>query len=189
MNIRILCFKHILPIFYSINRYRHLQYSISSTDSNSTLRAGGHEENENFLPYGELNLNNIQIPIVGYEVMEERARFTVFKLRIENKSSGDCWYVFRRYTDFVRLCNRLKNSYPQVVQHLPRKRYLGNNFDPAFLEERASGLQTLVNNILSETDLLSTQLIQEFFCLNEPPVYSETNEESRVRLANCPCHL
>lgn len=112
--------------------------------------------------------------------MEERARFTVYKLRVENKSSGDCWYVFRRYTDFVRLCNRLKHAYPKVVQHLPRKRYLGNNFDPTFLEERASGLQTLVNNILMEPKLIALQLIQEFFCLNEPPVYSETNEESRA---------
>lgn len=67
------------------------------------------------------------------------------------------------------------------MQHLPRKRYLGNNFDPAFLEDRCSGLQTLVDNILRETDLLNTELIQEFFCFNEPPICSESNEESRVR--------
>lgn len=36
------------------------------------------EENSNyFLCNGEINLANIQIPIVGYEIMEERARFTV----------------------------------------------------------------------------------------------------------------
>lgn len=49
-----------------------------------------------------------------------------------------------------------------------------------FLEERLNGLQLLVNAILGEPDLLSSQQIQDFFCLNEPPVYSETNEESRV---------
>lgn len=43
-----------------------------------------------------------------------------------------------------------------------------------------NGLQTLVNAILSEPDLINSQEIQDFFCLNEPPVYSETNEESRV---------
>lgn len=105
----------------------------------------------------------------------------VFKLRIENKRTGDCWYVFRRYTDFVRLCNRLKHKYPQITQHLPRKRWLGNNFDPVFLEERLHGLQNLVNAIVNETELLTSQQIQDFFCLNEPPVYSETNEESRVK--------
>lgn len=104
----------------------------------------------------------------------------VFKLRIENKATGDCWYVFRRYTDFVRLCSRLKHKYPHITQHLPRKRWLGNNFDPVFLEERLHGLQSLVNAILRESELLNSQQIQDFFCLNEPPVYSETNEESRV---------
>lgn len=101
-------------------------------------------------------------------------------MRIENKAAGDCWYVFRRYTDFVRLCNKIKHSYPQVVQHLPRKRWLGNNFDTIFLDERAGGLQTFVNAILGEPHLINSRLIQDFFCLNEPPVYSESNEESRV---------
>lgn len=48
------------------------------------------------------------------------------------------------------------------------------------MEERLIGLQNLVNAILNEPDLLSSQQIQDFFCLNEPPVYSETNEESRA---------
>lgn len=101
-------------------------------------------------------------------------------MRIENKALGDCWYVFRRYTDFVRLCNKLKHSFPNIVKHLPRKRWLGNNFDTLFLDERSNGLQTLVNAILDENNLINTKLIQDFFCLNEPPSYSETNEESRV---------
>jgi len=68
---------------------------------------------------------DITIPIVGYETMEERAKFTVrdprvflhpwivmkfntvffqvFKLKIENEKVGDTWLVFRRYTDFMRL--------------------------------------------------------------------------------------
>lgn len=49
-----------------------------------------------------------------------------------------------------------------------------------FLEERVSGLQTLVNAILAEPSLIVSQEIQDFFCLNEPPIYTETNEESRV---------
>ncbi|EFA00360.1 sorting nexin-16 [Tribolium castaneum] len=164
-------------------RYRNFQYSTTtSNDSNSTLVEENSipEENANFFSYNGDNLNNIQIPIVGYEIMEERARFTVYKLRIENKVSGDCWYVFRRYTDFVRLCNRIRNSHTHIVQLLPRKRWLKNNFDPLFLEERVSGLQTLVNAILAEPSLITSQEIQDFFCLNEPPIYSETNEESRA---------
>lgn len=55
-------------------RYHHIPYS-SSNDSSLTVvqqDVGFNGENGNFL-----DLNNIQIPIVGYEVMEERARFTV----------------------------------------------------------------------------------------------------------------
>lgn len=104
----------------------------------------------------------------------------VFKLRVENKSSGDCWYVFRRYTDFMRLCSRLKHSYPSLALLMPRKKYFGNNFDPTFLEERVQGLQTFVNAVISIPALLESSQIQDFFCLNEPPAYSDTSDESRV---------
>ncbi|KAF2902832.1 hypothetical protein ILUMI_03349 [Ignelater luminosus] len=165
-------------------RYRHFQYSTSSNNSNITLTPhylDAMEENDNFVScLNGMSFSNIEIPIVGYEVMEERARFTVYKLRVENKMTGDCWFVFRRYTDFVRLCNKLKHSYPHVVHHLPRKRWLGNNFDPLFLEERVNGLQTLVNAILRESELVNSQQIQDFFCLNEPPAVLDTNQESRA---------
>lgn len=107
----------------------------------------------------------------------------VYKLKVENKGSGDFWYVFRRYTDFVRLCNRLRTTNPNIIQYLPRKRWLKNNFDPVFLEERVSGLQTLVNAILNVPELVSSKEIQDFFCLNEPPIYSETSEESKVSIS------
>ncbi|KAJ8950651.1 hypothetical protein NQ318_010851 [Aromia moschata] len=159
-------------------RYRNYQYSTQSCDSNITLLAQNMtilEENDNFYTHnGSINSGNIQIPIVGYEIMEERARFT--KIR-RQATVGTC---FGRYTDFVRLCNRLRNNHPQVVQHLPRKRWLKNNFDPLFLEERVNGLQTLVNAILGVPDLIASQEIQDFFCFNEPPICSETNEESRA---------
>lgn len=148
----------------------------STTDSHRDVSYN----NDNASFYGNIDMNPIQIPIVGYEIMEERARFTVYKLRIENKITGDCWYVFRRYTDFVRMCNRFRNKFPDVVKYLPRKRWLKNNFDPLFLEDRINGLQTLVNAILRVPELISTQEIQDFFCLNEPPINSDSNEESRA---------
>lgn len=33
----------------------------------------------------------------------------VYKLRIENSITGDCWFVFRRYTDFVRLFSKVSS--------------------------------------------------------------------------------
>ncbi|XP_049784891.1 sorting nexin-16 [Schistocerca cancellata] len=125
-------------------------------------------------------VSDIQIPIVGYEVMEERARFTVYKLRIENKASGNCWYVFRRYTDFVRLHSKLRSEFPDVKLQLPRKRWFGDNFDPAFLSDRIKGLQGFVNAILNHQELCSAQAVKDFFCLDEPPSYTESLEESRA---------
>lgn len=160
---------------------REFEHSLQSAGSSETITPSNMEETDKYSSItAGFSLNNIQIPIVGYEIIEERARFTVFKLRIENKACGDCWYVFRRYTDFVRLCKKLKHLNAQLLQHLPRKRWLGNNFDAEFLEQRANGLQSLVDTILADSELVNTQYVQDFFCLNEPPMYSETNEESRA---------
>ncbi|KDR18303.1 sorting nexin-16 [Zootermopsis nevadensis] len=127
-----------------------------------------------------LNTSRYNIPIIGYEIMEERARFTVYKLRIENSVTGDCWFVFRRYTDFVRLFSKLKTDFPSVKLTLPRKRWFGDNFDPNFLEDRIHGLQCFVNAILEHQDLYTAPSVQDFFCLNEPPAYAESVEESRA---------
>uniref|UniRef100_A0A182KE33 PX domain-containing protein n=1 Tax=Anopheles christyi TaxID=43041 RepID=A0A182KE33_9DIPT len=122
----------------------------------------------------------VRIPIVGYEVMEERARFTIFKLRIENSISHTCWLVLRRYTDFVRLNNKLKTLYPHCNLVLPRKKWFGDNFSSGFIDNRIQGLQTFINIILSDDGMRTCQAVRDFFCLDEPPSYSESMEESRV---------
>lgn len=104
----------------------------------------------------------------------------VYKLRVELKN-GDCWFVFRRYTDFVRLLAQLKRQKVPITHlALPRKKWIGDNFAPSFLEERICGLQTFVNGILSSPLLIGVSCVREFFCLDEPPILSDTAEESRV---------
>lgn len=122
---------------------------------------------------------SLQIPIVGYEVMEERARFTIYKLKVEDDKSDQSWLVFRRYTDFVRLYSRIKAELPNVMLPLPGKRWFRDNFEPAFLEERVQGLQIFVNAILKK--LPNHPVIREFFCLDEPPqVFSYQPEVQAV---------
>ncbi|CAB0037038.1 unnamed protein product [Trichogramma brassicae] len=126
------------------------------------------------------NDNDLRIPIVGYEVMEERARFTVYKLKVEFKN-GNCWFVFRRYTDFVRLHAQLKRLKAPISHlSLPRKKWIGDNFAPSFLEDRITGLQSFVNGLLNSSDLVILPCVREFFCLDEPPALSDTVEESRA---------
>ncbi|XP_035907753.1 uncharacterized protein LOC118510265 isoform X1 [Anopheles stephensi] len=126
------------------------------------------------------NASAVRIPIVGYEVMEERARFTIFKLRIENSISHTCWLVLRRYTDFVRLNNKLRTLYPHCNLVLPRKKWFGDNFSSGFIDNRIQGLQTFINTILGDDAMRTCQAVRDFFCLDEPPSYSESMEESRV---------
>ncbi|BFG04861.1 uncharacterized protein DMAD_03723 [Drosophila madeirensis] len=122
----------------------------------------------------------LRVPIIGYEVMEERARFTVYKLRVENPESNDCWLVMRRYTDFVRLNGKLKQAYPKVTLMLPRKKLFGDNFNAVFLDNRVQGLQIFVNSVMAKEELRRCKLVREFFCLDEPPSYSESMEECRA---------
>ena len=75
---------------------------------------------------------------------------------------------------------QLKNDFPSIKLTLPRKRWFGDNFDPIFLEERINGLQYFVNTILENQQLCSAPSVQDFFCLTEPPSYTESLEESRV---------
>ncbi|KAH8401242.1 hypothetical protein KR009_004028 [Drosophila setifemur] len=122
----------------------------------------------------------LRVPIIGYEVMEERARFTVYKLRVENPESNDCWLVMRRYTDFVRLNGKLKQAYPNICLILPRKKLFGDNFNAVFLDNRVQGLQIFVNSVMAKEELRKCKLVREFFCLDEPPSYSESMEECRA---------
>ncbi|KAL0858414.1 hypothetical protein ABMA27_012293 [Loxostege sticticalis] len=122
---------------------------------------------------------SLQVPIVGYEVMEERARFTIYKLKVEDDKRDQSWLVFRRYTDFVRLYSRIKAELPNIILPLPGKRWFRDNFEPAFLEDRVRGLQVFVNAILSK--LPNHPVVREFFCLDEPPqVFSYQPEVQAV---------
>lgn len=146
--------------------FRTVQNSISSID----LSLHG-EDIKKF--------DSLKIPIVGFEVMEERARFTIYKLKVEDDNRDQSWLVFRRYTDFVRLFSRIKAEQPNLNLPLPGKRWFRDNFEPAFLEERVRGLQIFVNAIINK--LPNHPVVREFFCLDEPPqVFSYQPEVQAV---------
>ncbi|CAH2065062.1 unnamed protein product, partial [Iphiclides podalirius] len=144
---------------------RHGQNSVSNIDLS--------------LHGGPKKFDALQIPIVGYEVMEERARFTIYKLKVEDDARDQSWLVFRRYTDFVRLYTRLRAERPELMLPLPGKRWFRDNFEPAFLEERVRGLQVFVNAVIAK--LPNHPAVREFFCLDEPPqVFSYQPEVQAV---------
>lgn len=75
-----------------------------------------------------------------------------------------------------------KQKAPISHLSLPRKKWLGDNFAPSFLEDRINGLQAFVNGLLNSPNLITLPHVREFFCLDEPPALSDTVEESRVSI-------
>lgn len=120
------------------------------------------------------------VPILGYEVMEDHTRFTVFKIRVEHQPTGQNWFVFRRYTDFVRLHKKLKVLFKGILLPLPPKRWFGNNFDPIFIEERILGLQAYIRSILKHQEICHSKLVRDFFCFDDPPEPHDSIEEMRA---------
>lgn len=101
-------------------------------------------------------------------------------MRVENPFTNDCWLVLRRYTDFQRLNNKLKADFPQINLTLPRKKIFGDNFSSVFLSNRVQGLQAFINIVMANEQLRQSQLVRDFFCLDEPPAYSDSMEECRA---------
>ncbi|XP_064641585.1 sorting nexin-16-like isoform X1 [Lineus longissimus] len=121
---------------------------------------------------------DIQVPIVGFEIMENRTRFTVYKVNIR-KGPHESWFVFRRYTDFVRLNQKLGCVFPTFRLSLPPKKWFGN-FNPDFLEDRQLGLQAFLNNIVGHRDVSNSAPVRDFLCLDDPPGPHDSLEESRA---------
>lgn len=173
------------PSPHSIGSGSYRSASQSSLDSSESHKADlayhhhHHHTDEEAMPNDYPMDYPIQVPIIGYETMEQRARFTVFKLQVM-RSPHDSWFVFRRYTDFVILSDKLKSMSPDFFIPLPPKRWFLDNFDRHFLEERRQGLQEFINRILSNKVLCECNPVREFFCLDDPPGPHDSLEESRA---------
>ncbi|XP_020614681.1 uncharacterized protein LOC110052833 [Orbicella faveolata] len=131
---------------------------------------------ESFQPIEELD---IHAPIVGYEVVEARKRFTVYQIFVQLAGERS-WHVFRRYSDFVRLDEGLRKLFNDFHGILPPKKYFGDNFDPAFIEMRKQGLQEYIDNVIIRQDVISARPAVEFFCFDDPPGPHDSLEESRA---------
>lgn len=67
----------------------------------------------------------------------------------------------------------MKILYPKVNLVLPKKKWFGNNFNSGFIDTRIAGLQTFINTILSNSEMRACNAVREFFCLDDPPTYSD----------------
>lgn len=104
----------------------------------------------------------------------------IFKLRIENYEKNRFWLILRRFTDFTRLHSKLKSQFPSANLILPKKKWFGNNFNSNFIDSRIAGLQTFINTILNDIEMRNNPAVRDFFCLDDPPIFSDSIEENRA---------
>jgi hypothetical protein len=121
-------------------------------------------------------------------------------LKVENIRTGLHWYVYRRFTDFQRLNDKLRLRYPHLdYLSLPSKSIFDMNvFNPVFIEKRQLGLQLYLNQLMSNKILLKESSVRQFLCIDEPPIstinaptndtltyQSSTYSDSCDQLFNC----
>lgn len=126
-----------------------------------------------------VHTHDVRVPIVGFEVMQQRSKFTVYKLHV-HKGTNSNWFIFRRYTDFVQLHSKLKQLFPMFHLRLPPKRWFRDNYEKDFLADRMHGLQAFINSVLCHANLCNSEPVQEFFCFSDPPGPHDSIEESRA---------
>lgn len=142
--------------------------------------SGEPDDNEpRFESFQAIDEVEIHAPIVGYEVVEARKRFTVYQIFVQLGNERN-WHVFRRYSDFVRMDEGLRKLFSDFNGVLPPKKYFGDNFDSGFIEQRKQGLQEYIDNVLIRQDVISAQPAVEFFCFDDPPGPYDSIEESRA---------
>ncbi|KAF5926357.1 hypothetical protein HPG69_011488, partial [Diceros bicornis minor] len=156
----------------------HLEDSNMGADSSIEYTARPRESEEQNPETGNLEDRPSTPTILGYEVMEERAKFTVYKILVK-KAPEESWIVFRRYTDFSRLNDKLKEMFPGFRLALPPKRWFKDNYNADFLEDRQLGLQGFLQNLVAHKDIANCLAVREFLCLDDPPGPFDSLEESR----------
>lgn len=123
-----------------------------------------------------ISMPKIESCILGIETLEQRDKFTLYKIEVNNGSKT--WIIYRRYKDFVLLNKKLRRLYPQFRLNLPAKRFFKDNFAKDFIERRQSGLEEFTRNLFCHRNLVLSDPVQRFYRLINPPQPSESLEAS-----------
>lgn len=166
----------------SINQFTHLNQSnlrahlnpFHNHLSERNRRQMSRQTSEIDLRFEHQTPDQFYVPIETWETLEKRTKFTVYKLKVENLRTGEFWFVYRRFTDFQRLDDKLKASFPNLDLNLPGKSFFENVFNPLFIEKRQLGLQLYLNRLMTNRQLLNELSVKRFLCIDDPPMSADT---------------
>mmetsp|Transcript_22538 Transcript_22538/g.29493 ORF Transcript_22538/g.29493 Transcript_22538/m.29493 type:complete len:559 (+) Transcript_22538:73-1749(+) len=128
--------------------FRPLQRMLSGVDED--------ERKEDFTEEGQVTVPEGGVlhfqGISGYAntVDEKKNKYTVFFLEMACEGANPpSWRVYRRYSDFGKVHDHLKNQGVSGVPALPKKKFLGiGQLDKDFIEKRQGELEVWVQQVL-----------------------------------------
>ncbi|XP_055007265.1 sorting nexin-16-like [Boleophthalmus pectinirostris] len=116
--------------------------------------------------------------VLGYKILEKRSKFTVYKILV--RDSKESWIIFRRYTDFCKLNNKLKELFPSILLPFPPKCRFKNTFGGDFLKTRQIQLQLFLEKLALHKDMYNCDIVRHFLHLVNSPDLFESLDESRA---------
>ncbi|XP_055084427.1 sorting nexin-16-like [Periophthalmus magnuspinnatus] len=116
--------------------------------------------------------------VLGYKILEKRSKFTVYKILV--KDSKESWVIFRRYTDFHKLNNKLKDLFPRISLPFPPRCRFKNTFEDDFLKSRQIQLQLFLEKLALHKDMYYCDPVRYFLHLVNSPDIFESLDESRA---------
>ncbi|CAG5896973.1 unnamed protein product [Menidia menidia] len=135
--------------------------------------------------------SSIATTLLGYEILKQRSKFTIYKVLVRG-CHGNSWMIFRRYSDFCRLNDKLKELFPSFDSTLPPKRCFKGKYKEDFLRERQLGLQTFLHDLMLHKHIFTSESVRSFLSfadfhspfdsLEESRAICETLEETNHRL-------
>jgi hypothetical protein len=84
--------------------------------------------------------------------------------------------IRKRYSEFVKLREHLKRTFPKAgaaLPELPRKGFM-HRFQPKFLEQRKEGLAYFLKSVLLGLERLRYQLIRDNSCVLLNPEFASS---------------
>ena len=101
-------------------------------------------------------------------VKDDSGKYVSYKVYVR-RDQNDAWFVLRRYKEFRYLYDELVKQYPQAKLKIPPKKIFFN-FSQSTINERITGLNNLVTQILSDQEVAKEANVREFLQIdaNQP---------------------
>ncbi|GAM27975.1 hypothetical protein SAMD00019534_111510 [Acytostelium subglobosum LB1] len=123
-----------------------------------------------------------QLCIIGDETRLDPMSFTAFTVYIvcvADEPNGHQWNIYRRYSQFHELDQRIRNAYPKVrLPKLPKKHLFRTGTNRELVDERRDQLQHYLMDLVNSEGLEDSQELAEWLAPhNDPAFASLTNPD------------